>query len=201
MSKISWVIIAACLVIATSLFVRSCQQSSTSTFSATDFQHWHEFKASDKFRVSMPTLPQHATEKQAAHLTGTSQEGQAGMVDRIYDMYVSEEANGTIFMISLITDAGNQKTKLDASILTHIMSEITAHSPSSKVNKMEMGKYKDFPAMDFSVTNADVNIDGKAFTDGNTLYVLTSVAKSQNYNPAEFDYFVRSFELLTPQGN
>lgn len=153
----------------------------------TQFHKWHEFSSpTAKFKVQFPTLPQHATDTIDDPKTKELRE---------YDMYVSEKENGTIFMISIIKMM-NKDVKIDENALTNVMNDILATSPQSKLKTMQMGTYQAHPSLDFSIENDQVNIDGKAFLDGNTLYLLTSAAKLPNYQKDEFNFFVNSFELL-----
>lgn len=199
MSKLGLLIGGTCALIIGFLAFRTYHNPEQSFMSvstmAPSFESWHEFKApSGLFTVAFPSLPQHATEKQGDPKTKEM---------RHYDMYVSEQDNGTIFMISMITSLENKPTQINEAVLSRVMNEMLAMNPQSKVKKMQMGKYQNNPAMDFSIENNEVNIDGKAFAKGNTLFVLTSVAKLGNYNRAEFDHFVNSFKFLeeTPKKN
>lgn len=153
----------------------------------TEFQDWKEFTPpNSKFKVLLPSLPQHATEKLNDPKT---------QEPRQYDMYVSEKDNGTLFMISQITMLDTPNLKLDETTLSNIMNEILATNPKGKLKKMEMGKFHELPAIDFSIENDQANIDGKAFLMDNILFLLTSVSKLGNYNKSEFDFFVNSFQL------
>lgn len=155
-----------------------------------EFNGWHEFiPPNGKFKASFPSLPQHATQKL---------EDPKSKESRQYEMYVSEMENGTIFMISLITMLDPQKGKIDEEVLKTVINDIVSTNPNSKVKQMKMGTYLDNPAMDFSVENGVVTIDGKAFIIGNTLYLLTSAAKIDSYKPNEFNYFLKSFKLTKP---
>lgn len=150
-----------------------------------DVHTWHEFEHPDKkFKVLVPSLPQHATQKLEDPTTKNN---------RKYDMFVSQKDNGTIFMISIISS--ENEAKINEDTLKNIIHELAAGTQNSKVKMMEMGKYKDHQAIDFSIENDTVNIDGKAFVVGNTLYILTSVAKKEFYQKPDFDFFVNSFEL------
>ncbi len=165
----------------------SVQRQQIQEYDETQFHQWHEFSSPKaKFKVLFPTLPQHATD--------TIDDPQK-KEKREYDMYVSEKENGTIFMISIIKMI-NTDVKIDENALTNVMNDILANSPQSKLKTMQMGTYQALPSLDFSIENDQVNIDGKAFLDGNTLYLLTSAAKIPSYEKGEFDFFVNSFELL-----
>lgn len=165
----------------------NAQQALIQEYGEMQFQKWHEFNSpTAQFKVLFPTLPQHATDTIDDPKTKQSRE---------YDMYVAEKDNGTIFMISIIKMM-NKDVKIDENALTAVMDDILVANPQSKLKTMQVGTYQSHPALDFSIENDQVNIDGKAFLEGNTLYLLTSAAKLPNYHKNEFDFFVNSFQLL-----
>lgn len=152
-----------------------------------DLQKWKEFSPpSNKFKVLFPAVPQHAQEKLQDPNTKEN---------RQYEMYVSEKDDGTIFMISAITMLDNTNPKIDDTVLKNVINDLLASNPKNKVNKIEKGTYKGNSSLEFSIRNDQVNIDGRAFLVGNTLYILTSAAKIENYHKPEFDLFANSFEL------
>lgn len=201
MSKMMTLIGLAGLVVVGLVVFRFTQTSSSGSafkeemeeWSALELQKWHEFTSpSHHFKVLMPTLPQHAKEKINDPTTKEA---------RAYDMYVSLKDNGSVFMISLISLLDNPAKTLDPSMLSNVVDNMVSGSPNSKVKKMEMGKYKEYPSIDFSFENPDANVDGKAFIVGNTLILLTGVAKPSDYNQKEFDFFVNSFQLTPRETN
>lgn len=153
------------------------------------FQDWHEFSAPNgEFKVLFPSLPQHAAETINDPKTKEA---------RQYDMYVAQKADGTIFMISLIKLLGDAPAKLEENMLPAVINDMMEASPKSKLKLMQMGRYKDFPSIDFSYENEQVNVDGKAFISGNTLFLLTSVANIKDYHKPEFDFYINSFQMQT----
>jgi len=159
---------------------------------AFDFQNWHEFSApSGTFKVLLPGLPQRATENVDDPKTQEK---------RKYDMYVAQQDNGTIFMISLITFPGLGSVEEEHEILKQIMNDMVASNSSNKLNRTEEGDYKGHPSIDFSIENGELTIDAKAFIVSEMLYVLTRIIKSKNYTRGEFLFFVNSFELIPQSG-
>lgn len=166
------------------------KSSTVSELPETEKQKWHQFTVSPSFEVQFPTLPQHATEKIEDPKTKEP---------RQYEMFVSEKDNGTIFMISIIKLLDVSKAKIDQSALSNVMSDMLNSTPNSKLKDMKMGSYKQYPSIDFSIENDQINIDGKVFLVNNTMYVLTSAAKMGVYKPQESKYFFDSFELKQPE--
>ena len=162
------------------------QQKEMQEYADAEFETWHEYTSPlSKFKVLLPVLPQHGQDTVNAPDAPGKRE---------YDLYVSEKDDGTIFMISLIKILNDQK--LDENTLTAVMNDILKATPNNKLKTMQLGKYKEYSAIDFSIENDEVNINGKAFIVGNTLYLLTSVSKMMNYKKQEFELFVNSFQLL-----
>lgn len=199
MSKTIWMFTGAAIVVAGFLLFQYIEKPSkylSQTLTTDAFpisrnngvQSWHEFTPpSNKFKVMFPTLPQHATSKLNEPKTNEP---------RQYDMYVSEKDNGTIFMISIITILQHSNGyAINEKALTSVINDILANNPNGKIKTMELGSYKEYPAIDFSIENDKVNIDGKAFIVGNTLYLLTSAANMDHYQRSEFDFFLKSFQL------
>lgn len=202
MSKTLVLIGVACILIAIFLSVKMTQTPSSipQTISTNgnlstapvmiEADTWRDFTApSGKFKVSMPSLPQQAAQR----IEDPKTKG-----PRNYDMYLSEDNQGSLYLISIITMLDNPNAKIDDAVMTTVINDLLAKNPDSKVKKMEAVKFKDFPAMDFSIESNQVNIDGRAFLAGNTLYVLTYAAQPNNYNEKNFKTFTNSFQF-TPE--
>lgn len=153
------------------------------------YQNWHEFTPQDgEFKVLLPALPQNAKEKLPDPKTKTP---------RQYDMYVSSKDDGTIFMISKVTMDEDTNAKINENVLSTVIDDVVAANPQSKVKKMELGKYKGFPSLDFAIDNEQYTIQGKAFLNDHTLYMLTMVAKIALFKQDDFNFFVNSFDLTS----
>lgn len=152
-----------------------------------DFQDWHEFTApNNAFKVLMPSLPQHATENIKDKNTGES---------RKYEMYFSEKADGSIFMISVIGFSAPLINGEKEVFLRTMMNDAIESNPNNKLLKVESGKYKEYDSLDYSLENTETHIDTKTFFVNDTLYALTRLVKMQNHNAKEFDFFINSFDL------
>lgn len=162
-------------------------------FDPAPFADWKDFKApSGKFRVMLPTLPQHAT--QTAKDPKTQQ-------PRLYDMYVAEKEDGSMFMISLIKFPDSKETP--EFIQKTVVNDLLASNPTNQLKNMKIGEYKTFKTLDFSIENNDMTIDGMTFVDGDTLYLLSGIFHNGSYDENEYQYFVKSFDLspITPAAN
>lgn len=198
MKKTSWFIGGAVIAAISFLLIKSFEEpinaaSGTTRYidvqqsaSIPQLQDWHLFTPpSGEFKVLLPSLPQHATEKFDDPQTKKH---------RQYNMYVAEKENGSLFMISVITIG---ETQIDKSMLSSVVNDLMARNPNALVKSLEISQFQDNPAIDFSIQNDDVLIDGKAFVVDNTLYVLTYASKSILYNKSEYQYFINSFSLVS----
>lgn len=210
MTRIVWYILILALVVGSFIAFRAANNSQqatiplpepmTSTSSSTvlplnktkqkipEFQNWHEFAAPDnKFKVLLPVLPQHATE----NVNDPLSKGK-----RKYDMYVSEEDDGTVFMISSISHPEAKNATDKEMLLKQLMADMSNSNPKNKLLNSKTGVYQGYQSLDFSISNDEVHIDARAFVVDNSLIVLSSISKLQNYNPQEFAFFANSFELI-----
>lgn len=152
-----------------------------------EFSSWHEFKApKGAFEAQFPFPPQNATQSVRDPKTQAL---------RHYDMYVSEKENGTIFMVSLITFPESQES-LDPLKKT-IINDLLVSNPQNQLKSMKVGTYKLFPTIDFVITGPLQTINGRTFSDGNVIYLLTGIFNNAFYNQAEYEHFINSFEWVT----
>lgn len=151
----------------------------------TKFSSWKDFHSPDqKFSVMMPAYPQNA--KQSMKDPKTKE-------IRKYDMYVAEKEDGSLFMISLIQFPESKETP--EYIQKSVVNDLLASNPQNQLKSMKIGDYKGKKTLDFSITNNEMTVEGMAFSDGDTLYLLSAIFKNNSYNPEEFKYFVSSFDL------
>lgn len=154
------------------------------------YAEWREFTANTgRFRVMVPMPPQYA--KDAVEIAGTDKK-------RLYEMYVSEKINGTIFMISLITYPSEVDTSNVDQILEETVHEMVATNPQNELRDFKDETFRGHKAVNFEIANHEFHVEGEAFMVDKTLYLLTYVAKTEDYNEADYQYFIRSFELLNP---
>lgn len=157
------------------------------SFEVYNFQNWHEFSSPNgEFKVLLPTLPQRAVEN--------INDPESNEM-RKYDMYVAEKNDGTIFMISLITFPNDRTNNDTEMIMQKMMNDMIAGNPTNELRSVKAGQYKTYDSMDFAYGNEELSVDAKTFMAGNTLYVLSRIVRTQNFNTNEFNFFINSFEL------
>lgn len=147
------------------------------------YADWTEYTAEGKFKVLLPVVPQHATESLAQP------------EPRVYNMYVSEMADGTIFMISQIRFLGGIE-RTPQNLLSDIMRDMLKSNPDNELKDVNADVFQGFHAMDFSIVSPQREMLTKAFVKGKTLYVMTMIAKNAEARRSDFETFVNSFQLL-----
>lgn len=168
-------------------FSQEVPKVSTESLDSLKLENWHEFSPSTgDFQILVPTLPQHVTKTFSNPMTKDV---------RKYDMFVSEKDNGTIFMISQITFLEINSAKLDESMLHSVLDDMLASNKDNKLKSLKNSQFEQNPALEFTIENEQVMIDGKTFLVGKTLYLLTTVAKKELYKPKETEIFFNSFGL------
>lgn len=161
----------------------------SSPSSMSQYASWQKFIApKGAFEALFPTIPQHAA--QSVRDPKTQQMRQ-------YEMYVAEKSNGTIFMVSLI-EFPDLKEPLE-NLKKTIINDLVIANPQNQLKSMKVSIYKLFPTIDFVITGPITTIHGRTFSDGNVIYLLTGIFNNTNYDESEYEYFINSFEWMTPR--
>ncbi len=148
---------------------------------------WKEFSPQNNtFKVMLPALPQHASEE-VPFLPGK------GLTK--YDMYFSQEKDGTTYMISMIQYPNTYNTSKADDILSSAMNEMLAGSANNKLVTHQSGTFLNYPALDFAIQNNDITIRSKTFLIGKTLFVLTLSDRTSALIDDLFKKFTDSFQL------
>lgn len=163
--------------------------STTPILNADPHASWREFSPqSGSFKVLFPAVPQFA--KEAVNIPNTDKK-------RRYEMYASETINGTVFMVSVITYPQDYDTTSKAQTIQSVIDELVASDPANHLLESRDTVFLDFPAMDFHMVNKEFDIEGKSFMNDKTVYVLTYVARNNDYDQKDYDYFINSFHLIS----
>ena len=158
------------------------------TNNVTNLHEWREFSSdTGRFKVLLPTLPQHVTDMYADPKTREQ---------RKYETFVAAGDNGAAFMISAITFPNNLDADNGEETLKSAVADMLARNKDNKLNKMEVGKFRNQKAIDFSLSNSDLKIVGKVFSHNNILYILSMINKDSTFNGKEFDFFINSFDFV-----
>lgn len=155
----------------------------------TPYESWQPFSHPyGKFTVKFPVSPQHAKDRIVDPKT---------QLVLTYNMYASEQGNGTVFMVNLITMASKQG-KMSKEIMTDAIHNIVNSNPKNKLIQLQEGTFHQIPDIDFTIQNDPYLIHGKAFLQDQIVYILTVVANSKDFSEKDMDYFFNSFALQAP---
>lgn len=168
-------------------------QSTSAQNSAMEiFENWTPFKPkSDLFKVLLPHPPQYA--KDLVPIPGSDKK-------RRYDMYASEKIDGTLFLISVITYPAEIDMTESHDILKQIVDELKNSKPDNQITKVKDSLFKNDPALDFTIINKELQVEGIAFIEGKTVFVLSYVSKKDHFDQTEYQHYIDSFELLDKNG-
>lgn len=190
MNKTAIAVIGLAILIALFLFVKEGEKSTdrSTSVDSENFSRWQEFRPrSGLFKVMLPHPPQYA--KDLVPIPGSDQ-------SRRYDMYASEKIDGTLFLVSVITYPDEAETSQVSDILKETVNELLHAKPDNKLSKLEEGMFKTQKSLDFSFLNGDLQVEGKVFIVGKTVYVLSYATRKNEFDSTEFKHFIDSFELI-----
>ena len=155
------------------------------------FANWREFQPpSQRFKALLPAPPQYV--KESVVIPDTEKK-------RLYEMYVSEKLNGTVFMISLITYPKDFLTSRPFEMLNDIVDEMIQNKPANKLKKREDVFFQNHEAVEFTIKNDKFDIQGTALMVDRTIYLLSYIASHSEFSSEDYQYFIDSFKVL-PKG-
>lgn len=197
MDRLGILVICLAILAAGLFYVNQGTQDATATHSGdknskNDSKHstWLVFKPrSGLFQVALPHSPQYA--KDFVPIPGTDQK-------RRYDMYASEDIDGTVFLISVITYPAEAVTGESSELLKQIVNELMKAKPDNQLISQKESSFQGHEALDFKFENKQFHVEGKAFKVDNRVYVLSHVTRKGDREIEDFNYFINSFELLNP---
>lgn len=165
--------------------IRPVQEVAESDTSA--FADWKDFKSDEGgFGVKLPTLPQNA--KEIYHDKNTQEK-------RLYNIFVSEKPDGTIFTVIIIKYPDGKITQAPSTLVQGVVDEMMKSNPKNRVVDMDKVKFEGQDALKFDIINEQAQINGLAFSKGNNLYILSYTAHVDKHHPSEYDHFIKSFKL------
>ncbi|MCE2983890.1 MAG: hypothetical protein LW832_10045 [Parachlamydia sp.] len=148
---------------------------------------WNEFTPENNtFKALFPANPQFV--KETVAVPGTD-------MKRLYEIYASENLQGSVYMVSVITYPPNYKVVNANELLNEVMEELVASSPDNHLLESRDAEFKKQPAVDFHMVNKDYDIEGKTFLLNKTVYVLTYVVKNTDFNRQDYQLFIDNFSV------
>jgi hypothetical protein len=148
---------------------------------------WKKFiPATGKFTAFLPNQPSYAIDIE--DIPNTEKK-------RWYEVYVSEEINGKVFLINLITYPHDYQLSDPPVILENIVKDIISRNLNNHIVEIKDDTFRGLPAKYFNFKNQSIEVRGEAFLSNNTVYLLTYTALADDFDTNEFTQFVNSFEL------
>ncbi|MFI0434611.1 MAG: hypothetical protein ACH350_02635 [Parachlamydiaceae bacterium] len=158
-----------------------------------DFAAWKSFiPHSGLFQVSLPNLPHYG--KDFLPIAGTE-------MKKRYDIYASEQVDGTLFLVSVVTYPPEYDVSLSEEILRKNIDELIHNKPDNRLVKIDRKIEGEHDSFLFVFENQEFEVEGKAIQDGHVVYLLTYTAKKDELDAPEFDHFIDSFKILKPIGD
>jgi len=152
-----------------------------------ELQNWKQVESKENgFQALFPTAPQHATK--SVIIPDSDKKS-------VYDMYVSELKNGSIFMLRIVTYSKDYTFPSQNKALKSPMEEMMSANDKNVLRKVENQTFQGFPAVNFAIQNPKEKMEGISFLVANKLYLLSYIAKLANYRAGEFTQFANSFKL------
>ena len=149
---------------------------------------WREFQSdSGQFSVEFPSYPQHVSEKYALADSGLILE---------YDVYVVEEEDGTIYMMSLIKYPEQVDTSDEQAILIGLKDEMLEANPTNELISLDGVEVAGCEAIEFAIENDEAFINSQALMAGKTLYLLSVIDRADQFVEKDYSHYTNSFELL-----
>ena len=150
------------------------------------FHEWREFSFKpDHFKVLLPALPQHVSDKIQDSKTKTRLK---------YETFASAGDNGAAFMVNAVSFPAEEP--VNEEYLKALVNDMLARNKENKLLQMKKSTFHETPAFDFSFSNEDLLIEGKIFAHGNTSYILSMINKKNLFDRREWDFFLNSFDFV-----
>ena len=152
---------------------------------------WKVFKPqNERFEVLLPSIPQHVSE---AH--------PAGNEFTKYDVYLSQDREGNVYMISFTQYPESYQMGSPEDVLEAVKNGALGSNKKNELKTVESSTYFNMPALDFSIQNSDSAIRSKAIVNDKTLIVLTVMNRDPTKVDDDFNTFAGSFVLNPKQGD
>lgn len=157
---------------------------------------WKLYKPqNERFEVLLPGIPQHVSE---THPNSKNATKDAPKDVIKYDVYLSQDVDGNIFMISLTQYPPSYEMGGIDEVLEAVKNGAVGSNSKNELKDIERSTFMNLPSLDFSIANSDSNIRSKVILDNKTLFVLTVMDKDSSRLESDFNTFVGSFAIKHP---
>jgi len=151
---------------------------------------WDTFTpVSGLFQVSLPSPPKYGND--SILIPGTE-------IKRRFDVYASEQVDGTLFLISMITYPLDYDVSSSSDILRQNINELVEHKKDNHLIGISEKTIEKRPSFDFIFENQEMKVEGVGVHDDHLVYMLSYISKRDDFDSEEFKHFVDSFKILKP---
>lgn len=150
-----------------------------------DTSSWKTFHPQNgRFEILFPSLPQHVAENHPMGVDYTK-----------YDVYLAQERDGTVFLVSMTQYPPSYDTGNGEELLDGVMKGALNANVKNKLLHSEKSTFYNLPALEFVIQNGDFSTKGKAILSEKTLFVLTVMARDSTRLTHDFSTFANSFAI------
>lgn len=196
MKRLIILLITLAFILFLYMLYRSTQQaynalpeSTPAALEGSRYLGWLDYTSpSGLFMAQFPVPPQFTTE---------ISRDDVGIAQRTNEIYVSEQENGTIYLISLVRyHAKEDSLPLPSEqMMSNVMYEMVDSQPDNQLIGFRKNSVLGNEGLEFTIVNKTIQMDTQVFTKLNDLYVLGYIANLKDYNERDFEHFVNSFKL------
>lgn len=139
-----------------------------------------------KCTMQFPTTPDHLSEKMRVP---------EGGFDLTYDAYVSTLEERTIFLLLVAQYPPFVDEKFARKNLEHFLNGMLMHNPNNQLIFADLTTVDGHEALDFFIRTGGLYFKGRALMVQNQLFLMAMECEVQNYDEANYNRFVNSFQL------
>lgn len=151
-----------------------------------DFHTWKVFKSElGDFKVLLPGTPQYISDMVIDPKTLDPQK---------FETYAVVANNGAGYVINVISMP--ETSKVDDDSLKNAVNDMLERNKENKLKQMNLGVFNGKIALDFSMENKEIQIEGKVLAQGNKIYILSMISKEGKFNKKNYDFFINSFGFV-----
>jgi len=150
-------------------------------------KQWRELSSKDhNFCILLPGYPQHVTYS----VPTPSEKGPIK-----YETYVTQEKEGTTFMLSIIEYPHPLTEGQKEGLLLEVQGEYQKGNVQNELAYSEQGLFDGFPSIDFLLSGKKISIRARGVVVGSKLYILTLIDHSIQDVEDHFRRYASTFQL------
>lgn len=174
-------------------YIGDYTSAGTSTTSVQDpggYAEWKEFTApSGNFKGIFPLTPKQLSE--------SSQDPRSHAMRR-YNIYIAEQLDSTVYMVTTINFTEKFNPEQDSHILANTIADMVASNAQNTLVSTTEETFQGRKALKFNIDNGKAHhIIGLTFVADKTLFIITRISKNEKNSDEDFDHFVKGFTIIS----